>query len=62
MAFKLFYRKRKATPTLRLKNCCGTSILKKIKGLILLHPASCIAPVLLLITVIKNWAEYRPWD
>ncbi len=39
LAFKLFNRKRKATPTLRLKSCWRTSILKKISGSILLHPA-----------------------
>ena len=39
LEFKLFNRKRKATPTLRLKSCCRTSILKRISGSIRLRPA-----------------------
>jgi hypothetical protein len=39
LEFKLFNRKRKATPTLRLKSCWRTSILKRISGSIRLRPA-----------------------
>ncbi len=39
LEFKLFNRKQKATPTLRLKSCWRTSILKRISGSILLRPA-----------------------
>ena len=39
LEFKLVNRKRKAAPTLRLKSCWRTSILKSISGSILLGPA-----------------------
>ena len=49
LEFKLFNRKRKATPTLRLISCWRTSILNRIRGSILLSPAfllrSCVQPL-----------------
>ena len=52
LEFKLFNRKRKATPTLRLKSCWSTSILKRISGSILLCPA-----LLMRITLVKQLTE-----
>ena len=40
LEFKLFNCKQKPTPTLRLKSCWRTSILKRISGSILLRPES----------------------